>query len=299
MAFATGHLDDPQKAGSGELLGTSHIALAATTFEDGLKIGRFAKLDGGSIDNLDGSITPVIAGVILRNDAGIVEDGGTIDSSVYGQIEYLRQGLVTVDVKTDETPALFGRVYASHAGDANDGLATADNTDVDTNAEFITEIQTDVWLIYINPAPGDVSTHISAAAGAHAASAISLASELTAQVEVEAAIAEMLPFIPVAIADPGDACAIPVTRTGVCPVTTAAAETRTLAIPSFIGQSLSLTCDIYSGGDAVVTVAAAINQTGNTVITLGSAGVNICLHGTQIGGSLVWRVHCNDGATLS
>ena len=298
MAFATGHLDDPQKAGSGELLGTSHIALAATTFEDGLKIGRFAKLATGSIDNLDGSGTPVIAGVILRNDAGIVEDGGTIDSSVYGQIEYLRQGLVTVDVKTGENPALFGRVYASNAGDANDGLATADAADVDTNAEFITEIQTDVWLIYINPAPGDVATHISAAAGAHAASAISLASELTAQVEVEAAIAEMLPFIPVAIADPGDACAIPVTRTGVCPVTTTTAETRTLAIPSFIGQSITLTCDVYVG-DAVVTVAAAINQATNTVITLGSAGVNICLHGTQIGGSLVWRVHCNDGATFS
>jgi hypothetical protein len=298
MAFATGHLDDPQKAGSGELLGTSHIALAAITFEDGLKIGRFAKLDTGSIDNMDSSGTPVIAGVVLRNDAGIVEDGGTIDSAVYGQIEYLRQGLVTVDAKTGESPTLFSRVYANNDATADAGLATVDATDVDTNAEFITEIQTDVWLIYINPAPGDVATHVSAAAGAHAASAISLASGLTAQVEVEAVIAEMLPFIPVAIVDPGVAGAISVTRTGVCLVTTAAAETRTLAIPSFIGQSITLTCDVYDG-DAVVTVAAAINQDGNTVITLNTAGDTVALRAVQVAGALVWRLVVNDGATLS
>jgi len=303
MAFATGYLDDPQQIGAGERLGALQVALAATTFQDGLKVGRFAKLDTGSIDNFDGSVSPVPAGVVLRNAANAVESAGTIDGDIYDQIEYVRQGLVTVDVKTGETPTQFGRVYISNDGDANDGLATATNTDVAVNAEFISEVQTGVWLIYVNPAPGDIATHIADAAGAHAASAISLldSGSLTAQTEVEAVIAEILARVPAtaAIADPGDTGAIPVTRSGSVAITTAAAETRTLAIPSFIGQQLSISCDVYAVGDAVITVASAINQAGNTIITLNGAGDTVVLTAVQIGGVLAWRVVVNDGAALS
>ena len=303
MTFATGHLDDNQKAGSGERLGTSLIALTSTVFENQLKVGRFAKLDTGSIDNMDGSATPVIAGVVLRNVANVVEDGGVIDSALYSQMEYARQGLVTVDVKTGETPALFDRVYVSNAGDANDGLATATNTDEAVNAEFISEIQTDVWLVYVNPAPGDIATHLGDALAAHAASAISLldAGGLTAQVNTETVIAEILARVSATtpIADPGDAGAIDVTRTGSVGITTAAAETRTLAIPTFIDQRLSISCDVYAVGDAVITVASAINQAGNTIITLNGAGDTVVLTAVQIAGILAWRVVVNDGAALS
>lgn len=151
MAFATGLLSDPNKVGSGERYSDAQLVLTATTFEDSLKIGRFAKLDTGSIDNFDGSATPVVAGVVLRNVANPVEDDSVIDSDLYSQVEYIRQGLVTVQVKTGETPAQFGTVYISNAGDANDGLATATGTDIFGSAEFIEEVDTNIWLINIIP----------------------------------------------------------------------------------------------------------------------------------------------------
>jgi hypothetical protein len=143
MAFQTGYLADPVKVGAGERFGSVNIILSATDFEDGLKVGKFAQLKGGSITNLDETSTPVIAGVVLRNVASPVEDGGIIDGSLFGQVEYLRQGLVTVSVKAGETPVQFGEVYA----DNETGEATADDDDVATGAEFIEEVQAGVWLI--------------------------------------------------------------------------------------------------------------------------------------------------------
>lgn len=300
MAFSTGYLGDPQKVGGGERFGSSNIILTSDTFEDDLKVGRFAKLDTGQIDNMDGSATPVIAGVVLRKASNAVEDAATIDSALFDEVEYMRQGLVAVDVKTGETPTLFERVYVSNAGDANDGLATATNTDVAVNAEFIMEIQTDVWLIYVNPAPGDITAHTGDAANAHAASAISLldAGGFTSAIEVEAALAELYPHIPVLIADPGDGNAIPVTRSGQVAITTAGAETRTLAIPTLPGQRLTISMDV-DVDDAVITVASAFNQTGNNTITLDTAGDTVELVGVQVAGALVWRVVVNDGASLT
>ena len=300
MSFGTAHLDDPQAIGAGERHGSAQTIFTALTFQDQLKIGRFAKLDTGSLDNMDGSATPVIAGVVLRDTSGIVEDAAVLDSAIFSQVEYMRGGLVTVDVKAGETPTMFGKVYASNAGDANDGLATANAADVPTNAEFIMEVQTNVWLIYVTPAPGDVATHIGDAVGAHAASAISLldAGGLTAQIEVEAAIAEMLVHTPVLIADPGNAGAIPVTRSGNAALTTAGAETRTLADPTRVGQVLTIGLDV-DGGDAVITAASAINQAGNTIMTMADAGDAIRLEGVQVAGAPVWRVVSNDGVALS
>lgn len=102
-----------------------------------------------------------------------------------------------------------------------------------------------------------------------------------------------------AIADPGDGAAIPVTTSGVCAITTAAAETNTLAIPTAVGQMLTLICDVYAVGDRVVTVASAVNQTGNNTLTFGAAGDYIVLQGAQLAGVLVWRVLSNDGVGLT
>jgi hypothetical protein len=304
MAFSTGLLGDPNKVGGGERYDDAMLVLSATTFEDNLKVGRFAKLDTGSIDNFDGSATPVIAGVVLRNVANPVEDAGVIDADLYSQVEYIRQGLVTVEVKSGETPTQFGRVYISNAGDANDGLATATNTDVDANAEFIEEVDTNVWMIYVTPAPGDVATHIAEATGAHAASAISIADAggFTSNVNVETVTQEMLPATPriAAIADPGDAGAIPVLRSGNCALTTGAAgETRTIADPGTVGLTLSVSHDVDGGGDAVITVATAFNQTGNNTITMADAGDTVVLTSVQVAGSPVWRLVVNDGAALT
>ena len=100
------------------------------------------------------------------------------------------------------------------------------------------------------------------------------------------------------IADPGATGAIPVTDSGTCEIVTAAAETRTLAAPTYVGQVLSL-CMKTDGGDCVITVATAINQTGNNTITLNDAGDTILLVGVQNGANKAWRVVVNDGCTLS
>lgn len=145
MAFATGYLNDPQRVGGGERYGDNVVVLSASVFENGLKIGRFAKLDAGSIDNMDASATPVIAGVVLRNVAGAVEAGATIDAALTSSVEYVRAGLVTVEVKAGETPAQFGAVFADNAG-ATAGQAVTSGG-IATGGEFIREEKPGVWLI--------------------------------------------------------------------------------------------------------------------------------------------------------
>ena len=101
-----------------------------------------------------------------------------------------------------------------------------------------------------------------------------------------------------AIADPGDAGAIAVTRSGTCPLVTAGAETRTLADPSFAGQQVSLGLKT-DGGDCVVTVASGVNVTGNNTLTFDTAGEHILLAAIEVGAALTWRVVANDGVALS
>lgn len=100
------------------------------------------------------------------------------------------------------------------------------------------------------------------------------------------------------ITDPGNAGAIPVTASGYCPIVTAGSETRTLAVPSFIGQELLLYIKT-DGGTCVVTVASAINQTGNNTITMAEVRDVIRLVAIESGSSLVWHVVSNDGAALT
>lgn len=149
MAFPTGYLSDPQAVGAGETLGVDGIDLSADVFEDGLVIGRFAKLDTGSLDNIDASVAPVIAGVVLRNTASAVEDGNTITDANANIVEYRREGIVTVDVVSADSPAQFGIVYVKNAAGADAGKATTvnDATTVAADAEFLHEVQTDVWAI--------------------------------------------------------------------------------------------------------------------------------------------------------
>jgi len=101
------------------------------------------------------------------------------------------------------------------------------------------------------------------------------------------------------IADPGDGGDIPVTGDGVCPiVTTGVDDTRQLAIPSYIGQEITL-CLNTDAGDAVITVASAVNQAGNNTLTAADAGDEITLKAISIAAALAWRVVSNDGVALS
>lgn len=147
MAFATGFLSDPNRVQGGESFNEAGVDLAFTTFENDLLIGRFAKLDSGSIDNLDASGTPNIAGIVARNDANAVEDGGTIDNTLFSQVSVRREGLMSVDVKSGEaTPVLGDQIGAHNVADADRGLALASGG-IATTAEFIEVITTNVWLV--------------------------------------------------------------------------------------------------------------------------------------------------------
>lgn len=104
---------------------------------------------------------------------------------------------------------------------------------------------------------------------------------------------------PSIIADPGNAGAIPTTEGwGSCMLTTAGAETRTLAIPQREGQRITLGFDT-DGGNCVVTVAAAVNTAGNTVLTFEDAHDHIILGAITVGGALRWSVFSNAGVALS
>lgn len=148
MAFATGALLDPKKSGAGELAGDNHVVLSADTYENNLKSGLFAKIDAGSLDNLDASVTPVIAGVVLRDIVGAVEDAGAIPST-RGYAEYVRAGLVTVSAVAGESPSFGDAVYAHNAAGADQGKASvADDADTEpTTAEFIKDLGDNIWLI--------------------------------------------------------------------------------------------------------------------------------------------------------
>jgi hypothetical protein len=100
------------------------------------------------------------------------------------------------------------------------------------------------------------------------------------------------------IADPGNAGAIPVTRSGYCPIVTAGAETRTLAAPTKIGQRI-LVYMKTDGGNCVITCASIINAAGNNTITFADVTDTLNLVAVESGSSLVWRVVSSDGAALS
>lgn len=102
------------------------------------------------------------------------------------------------------------------------------------------------------------------------------------------------------IADVGTGAAIPVTASVYMPITTAGAETNTVADPTFVGQWLMLACIVHAGGDRVVTFASAINQAGNNTVTFGAVDDFLKAEAiTTTAGALVWRVTANDGAALS
>ena len=133
--------------GAGEVFSKDAlIQFASIKFEEGLKAGLFAKLDTGSLDNLDGSVTPVIAGVVTKDVTSTLEEAGTYTAQYHSSVDYVRSGLVTVTVKAGESPVQFGAVFASNAGDANDGMALIAAGEA-TGAEFIREVSTNVWLV--------------------------------------------------------------------------------------------------------------------------------------------------------
>lgn len=83
---------------------------------------------------------------------------------------------------------------------------------------------------------------------------------------------------PVIIPDPGNAGTIDVSRSGICELSSAAPETRTLPDPTFRGQQIDLVM-VVDGGDITITAASPVNQTGHTTIVASAVGGFIRLVG--------------------
>jgi len=79
-----------------------------------------------------------------------------------------------------------------------------------------------------------------------------------------------------------------------------AGETNSLAVPTFAGQILTISADtVGESATRIVTVASAINATGNNTLTFDAAGEFISLYGIKLGATFAWRVLASDGVTLS
>jgi len=100
------------------------------------------------------------------------------------------------------------------------------------------------------------------------------------------------------IADPGDTKAISVTTSGTCLLTSGGVETRTIAAPTFVGQTIFLYHEV-DGGSVEVTSATAINEAGKTKMTFTDVGEAILLIGAERGAALTWSAIANDGVTLA
>ena len=104
---------------------------------------------------------------------------------------------------------------------------------------------------------------------------------------------------PVIIPDPGSAGTIDTSHSGYCELTSAAAETRTLADPVYRGQVIDLVF-ISDLGDITMTASSPVNQTGNNTLTFSDIGEHIRLVGFyNATDGWEWRVIANDGVVLS
>ena len=103
------------------------------------------------------------------------------------------------------------------------------------------------------------------------------------------------------VADPGNGLAIANNVSGSLSLTYGAgAETRTLANPTVVGQVIAISVASAGAGTCAITVAGAINQAGNTVMTFNNVADFIELTSINRGGNLRWQVSApNDGVVLS
>jgi hypothetical protein len=98
------------------------------------------------------------------------------------------------------------------------------------------------------------------------------------------------------MSDPGNAGTIRVTEDlQICEMVSAAAETRVLAAPTKQGIRFILRL-LADGGDVVVTAAAGLNVTGNTVATFDAESELLVLVSVQTATGFRWDILHNIGS---
>lgn len=154
MAFANTVLETLPDLGPGEVIAASpHNVSAFDVWEEGLIPGRFVKYDAGSIDLLDTSATPVIAGVVRRKIASALENATYTKLGIAPDqvAEVVNFGFVTVEVLAGDTPAKYQQVYAVNTAGANLGKATetATNNVAVPGCVFWEPKAANVWLVLV------------------------------------------------------------------------------------------------------------------------------------------------------
>ena len=157
MAFNSAVLQNIADLPAGEVIAASpHNVSTFEKFENGVIEGRFVKFDTGSIDQLDASATPVIAGIAKRKVTGEIGTGvySTTGQAIDSVAEVINFGFATVTVTDAATPAKYDAVNVINAATAEAGKAT----DAAVAAGIISagdvvfwEVKsTNVWLVRIN-----------------------------------------------------------------------------------------------------------------------------------------------------
>ena len=159
MAFKDTTLQDNPDLPAGEVIKASPYNVSAfELFEDGLIEGRFCKYDTdtGSIDNLDASDTPLIAGIARRKITGEIGTGiySTSGQEIDQVAEVINFGFATVTVTDAASPAKYDAVNVINDGSADDGKATeaAVTTGIISadDVVFWEQKAAGVWLVRIN-----------------------------------------------------------------------------------------------------------------------------------------------------
>lgn len=147
-------LRDQLDLGPGSVIASApHSVQAFEVWEEGLVPGRFVKYDTGSIDLLDASATPLIAGVVRRKIASALENANYTKLGIAPDqvAEIVNFGYVTVEVPTGVTPAKYGQVYAVNVAGADIGKATTVSTNnaIVPNAIFWEAKRANVWVVLL------------------------------------------------------------------------------------------------------------------------------------------------------
>jgi len=99
--------------------------------------------------------------------------------------------------------------------------------------------------------------------------------------------------------DPGDTKTLRPTRDrAVFEIVTAAAETRTLAVPTKAGLITTVVLDV-DGGTLTLTVTSGYNADADTSITLADAGDFVTFIAIKIGANFRWRVLAQEGTNVA
>lgn len=157
MAFDNTVLSENLDLPAGEVIKSSpHNVSAFDVFEDGLVEGRFVKFDNGSIDSLNASSTPVIAGISRRKVTGEIGTGiySTSGQEIDQVAEVINFGFATVTVADTADPAKYDAVNVINRATADSGKATeaAVTTGIIPAGDvvFWEPKAAGVWLVRIN-----------------------------------------------------------------------------------------------------------------------------------------------------